>query len=91
MTKRTEKAVVMVLAFVMTAIICTALLAPFVLAAHYGEGWLALNYITVPGYLLFAAWGDRRKMKKAPIPQPLRGSSLSQREPKTGAGRHDGR
>ena len=91
MTPRKEKAVVLVLGFLITELICTALLAPFVLAVRFGEGWLALNYITVPAYLIFAAWGDLRKTKKAPIPQPQRGSSLSQREPKREAGRHDGR
>ena len=83
MTKRTEKAVVMVLAFMMTAMICAALLAPFVLAAHFGEGWLALNYITVPGYLLFAVWGDRRKTAGRRGRRPLHGEGE--------AGRHDGR
>ena len=58
-----EQTMVRVLAFLITALICTALLAPFVLAVHFGEGWLALNYITVPGYLIFAAWGDLRKTR----------------------------
>ena len=90
MTPRKEKAVVLVLGFLIAALICTALLAPFVLAVRFGEGWLALNYITVPAYLIFAAWGDLRK-KKAPIPQPLRGSSLSQRAQRREGGRDDGR
>lgn len=61
MTPRKEKAVVLVLGFLIAALICTALLAPFVLAVRFGEGWLALNYVTVPAYLIFAAWGDLRK------------------------------
>ena len=83
MVPKKERAVVLVLALLMTALSCTALLEPFVLAAHYGEGWLALNYITVPGYLLFAVWGDRRKTAGRRGRRPL------QREGE--AGRHDGR
>ena len=90
MTKRTEKAVVMVLAFMMTALICTALLAPFVLAVRFGEGWLALNYITVPGYLLFAAWGDLRKHKAyGAARRSLRSACGLGRDDRKGAGRHD--
>lgn len=90
MTHKTEKAVVMVLALLMTALICTALLAPFVLAAHFGEGWLALNYITVPAYLIFAAWGDLRKYKaNSASGRSLRSACGLGRDDRKGAGRHD--
>ena len=72
MTPRKEKAVVLVLGFLIAALICTALLAPFVLAVRFGEGWLALNYITVPAYLIFAAWGDLRKTAGRRGRRPLR-------------------
>jgi len=61
MRDRREHRTVLVLAAVLTALILTTLLAPFVLAAYFGPGWLALNYVTVPGYLLFCAWIDRRR------------------------------
>ena len=90
MTSKTEKAVVLVLAFVMTALICTALLAPFVLAVRFGEGWLALNYITVPAYLIFAAWGDLRKHKAyGAARRSLRSACGLGRDDRKGAGRHD--
>lgn len=92
MVPKKERAVVLVLAFVMTALISTALLAPFVLAAHFGEGWLALNYITLPGYLLFAAWGDLRKHKAyGAARRSLRSACGLGRDDRKGAGRHDGR
>ena len=55
-----EKTMVRVLAFLMTVLVITAMLLPFVLAAHFGEGWLALNYVTVPGFLGLCAWGESR-------------------------------
>ena len=55
-----EQTMVRVLAFLMTVLVITAMLLPFVLAAHFGEGWLALNYVTVPGYLGMCAWGESR-------------------------------
>ena len=92
MAPKTERAVVMALAFVMTILICTALLAPFVLAAHFGEGWRALNYITVPGYLLFAAWGDRRQdTASGAARRSLRSACGLGRDDRKGAGRHDRR
>lgn len=92
MTPKKEKAVVLVLGFLMTALICTALLAPFVLAAHFGEGWLALNYITVPAYLMLAAWGDLRKHKACGAARrSLRSACGLGRDDRKGAGRHDGR
>ena len=81
MVPKKERAVVLVLAFLITALICTALLAPFVLAVRFGEGWLALNYITVPAYLVFAAWGDLRKTAGRRGRRPL--------QEKREAGRHD--
>lgn len=88
MTPRKEKAVVLVLGFLIAALICTALLAPFVLAARFGEGWLALNYITVPAYLIFCAWGDLRKTRGTDLRAGLR---PSRQDRKREAGRHDGR
>lgn len=88
MTPRKEKAVVLVLGYLIAALICTALLAPFVLAVRFGEGWLALNYITVPAYLIFAAWGDLRKTRGTDLRAGLRPSRQGR---KREAGRHDGR
>lgn len=85
MTPRKEKAVVLVLGFLIAALICTALLAPFVLAVRFGEGWLALNYITVPAYLIFAAWGDLRKTRVT----DSHGGHRPPRNDRKGAGRHD--
>lgn len=90
MTPRKEKAVVLVLGFLIAALICTALLAPFVLAVRFGEGWLALNYITVPAYLIFAAWGDLRKHKAyGAARRSLRSACGLGRDDRKGAGRHD--
>lgn len=90
MTPRKEKAVVLVLGFLIAALICTALLAPFVLAVRFGEGWLALNYITVPAYLIFAAWGDLRKHKAyGAARRSLRSACGFGRDDRKGAGRHD--
>ena len=91
MVPKKERAVVLVLALLMTALICTALLAPFVLAVHFGEGWLALNYITVPAYLIFAAWGDLRKYKaNSASGRSLRSAcGLGRDDRKREAGRHD--
>lgn len=90
MTPRKEKAVVLVLGFLIAALICTALLAPFVLAVHFGEGWLALNYVTVPAYLIFAAWGDLRKHKAyGAARRSLRSACGLGRDDRKGAGRHD--
>lgn len=93
MTSKTEKAVVLALGFLIAALICTALLAPFVLAVRFGEGWLALNYITVPAYLIFAAWGDLRKHKaNSASGRSLRSAcGLGRDDRKREAGRHDGR
>ena len=55
-----EQTMVRVLAFLMTVLVITAMLLPFVLAAHFGEGWLALNYVTVPGFLGLCALGESR-------------------------------
>ena len=90
MVPKKERAVVLVLAFLITALICTALLAPFVLAVRFGEGWLALNYITVPAYLIFAAWGDLRKHKAyGAARRSLRSACGLGRDDRKGAGRHD--
>ena len=90
MVPKKERAVVMVLALLMTVLICTALLAPFVLAVRFGEGWLALNYITVPAYLIFAAWGDLRKHKAHEASgRSFRSACGLGRDDRKGAGRHD--
>ena len=86
MTPRKEKAVVLVLGFLIAALICTALLAPFVLAVRFGEGWLALNYVTVPAYLIFAAWGDLRKTRGTDSHEGLR---TPRNDRKREARRHD--
>lgn len=59
-----EKLVIRVLAVLMTAGLVTTLLAPFWLAVHFGEGWLALNYVTVPVYLALCVQKDRKEGRK---------------------------
>ena len=62
--ERAERTAVVALAALSLLAITAALIAPFVLAAHYGDGWLTLNWITVPGFLMLCAWNDVRHMRE---------------------------
>ena len=58
--RKSERALVLWLSFLIGCGICTVMALPFVLAILFGEGWLYLNFITVPGYLYFVYYIDRR-------------------------------
>lgn len=58
--KRSERAIVYGLAYLMSCGVFALLALPFVLAILFGDGWLYLNFITVPAYFGLMLYIDRR-------------------------------
>ena len=57
---RKERAKVLLLVAVMLTALMWIMVLPFLLGIFFGDGWVYLNFITVPGYLALVWWMDRR-------------------------------